>query len=134
MTLAAVLRRQLHFVSGKGGVGKSVTSCALALSFAARGHRTLLMQVNAADSHSALLGIPPVGPELEPAGKNLVGNFHQPDAVWADTDLLATLPTREFAAGMAEVIKHGLLADADPLSNLGLCGRGIGALLSTVHS
>jgi 3-dehydroquinate synthase len=47
------------------------------------------------------------------AGKNLVGNFHQPAAVWADTDLLATLPTREFAAGMAEVIKHGLLADAD---------------------
>ena len=47
------------------------------------------------------------------AGKNLVGNFHQPAAVWADTDLLATLPTREFAAGIAEVIKHGLLADAD---------------------
>jgi 3-dehydroquinate synthase len=47
------------------------------------------------------------------AGKNLVGSFHQPTAVWADTDLLATLPAREFAAGMAEVIKHGLLADAD---------------------
>ena len=47
------------------------------------------------------------------AGKNLVGSFHQPTAVWADTELLATLPAREFAAGMAEVIKHGLLADAD---------------------
>ena len=47
------------------------------------------------------------------AGKNLVGAFHQPTAVFADTDLLATLPPREFAAGMAEVIKHGLLADAD---------------------
>ena len=47
------------------------------------------------------------------AGKNLVGSFHQPTAVFADTDLLATLPRREFAAGMAEVIKHGLIADAD---------------------
>ena len=47
------------------------------------------------------------------AGKNLVGNFHQPTAVFADTELLATLPPREFAAGMAEVIKHGIIADAD---------------------
>ena len=47
------------------------------------------------------------------AGKNLVGSFHQPAAVFADTDLLATLPPREFAAGMAEVVKHGIIADAD---------------------
>lgn len=45
------------------------------------------------------------------AGKNLVGAFHQPRAVFIGTDLLATLPAREFAAGMAEVIKYGLLAD-----------------------
>jgi len=46
------------------------------------------------------------------AGKNLVGAFHQPRAVFIATGLLATLPTREFAAGMAEVIKYGLLGDA----------------------
>ena len=46
-------------------------------------------------------------------GKNLVGAFHQPRAVFADTDFLETLPAREFAAGMAEVIKCGLLGDAD---------------------
>lgn len=46
------------------------------------------------------------------AGKNLVGAFHQPGAVFCDTALLASLPAREFAAGMAEVIKAGLLADA----------------------
>ena len=46
------------------------------------------------------------------AGKNLVGAFHQPRAVFAATGLLATLPPREFAAGMAEVIKAGLLGDA----------------------
>jgi 3-dehydroquinate synthase len=45
------------------------------------------------------------------AGKNLVGAFHQPRGVFISTGLLATLPTREFAAGMAEVIKYGLLGD-----------------------
>lgn len=52
------------------------------------------------------------------AGKNLVGSFHQPTAVFADTSLLATLPPREFAAGMAEVIKHGLIADKKLFSDL----------------
>lgn len=46
------------------------------------------------------------------AGKNLVGAFHQPAAVYLEPAMLATLPTREFAAGMAEVLKYGLLADA----------------------
>jgi 3-dehydroquinate synthase len=46
------------------------------------------------------------------AGKNLVGAFHQPAAVWADTDLLATLPAREMRAGYAEILKYGLLGDA----------------------
>ena len=46
-----------------------------------------------------------------PSGKNLIGAFHQPIAVVTDTDTLATLPEREVRAGMAEVIKYGLLAD-----------------------
>jgi 3-dehydroquinate synthase len=45
-------------------------------------------------------------------GKNLVGAFHQPILVVADTALLDTLPAREFAAGYAEVAKYGLLGDA----------------------
>ncbi len=52
------------------------------------------------------------------AGKNLVGAFHQPQAVFIGTDLLKTLPPREFAAGMAEVIKYGLLGDAELLAEL----------------
>ncbi len=44
-------------------------------------------------------------------GKNLVGAFWQPSGVFAVTDVLHTLPAREFAAGMAEVIKYGMLAD-----------------------
>ena len=46
-------------------------------------------------------------------GKNLVGVFHQPRLVIADTALLATLPPRELRAGYAEVVKYGALGDAD---------------------
>jgi 3-dehydroquinate synthase len=46
-----------------------------------------------------------------PRGKNMVGAFWQPRLVLADTDTLATLPTRELSAGLAEVIKYGLIRD-----------------------
>ncbi len=45
-------------------------------------------------------------------GKNLIGAFHQPRIVLIDTDTLQTLPERELKAGLAEVIKHGAIADA----------------------
>lgn len=47
-----------------------------------------------------------------PQGKNLIGTFHQPSLVLADTDALSTLPAREMRAGYAEVAKYGLLGDA----------------------
>jgi 3-dehydroquinate synthase len=47
-----------------------------------------------------------------PQGKNLVGTFHQPSLVLADTGLLATLPAREFRSGYVEAAKYGLLGDA----------------------
>jgi len=46
-----------------------------------------------------------------PGGKNLIGAFHQPRCVLADTSTLATLPERELRAGLAEVIKYALIAD-----------------------
>jgi 3-dehydroquinate synthase len=46
-------------------------------------------------------------------GKNMIGAFYQPQAVIIDTDTLSTLPDREFHAGLAEVIKYGLIIDAD---------------------
>jgi len=48
-----------------------------------------------------------------PAGKNLVGAFHQPKAVWIDPSVLTTLSEREFKAGLAEVLKYGAIIDAD---------------------
>ncbi len=46
-----------------------------------------------------------------PSGKNLIGAFHQPERVIIDTTTLSTLPRRELSAGMAEVIKYGLIGD-----------------------
>lgn len=48
-----------------------------------------------------------------PMGKNMIGAFYQPQAVIADISLLKTLPAREVSAGLAEVIKYGLISDAD---------------------
>jgi 3-dehydroquinate synthase len=48
-----------------------------------------------------------------PRGKNLIGAFHQPAGVWIDIDTLATLPEREYLSGLAEVVKYGVIQDAD---------------------
>lgn len=66
---------------------------------------TLLAQVDAAIGGK-------VGVNL-PGGKNLVGAFHQPWVVVVDPDLLATLPRREFRAGLYEVIKYGMACSSD---------------------
>jgi 3-dehydroquinate synthase len=54
-----------------------------------------------------------------PAGKNLVGAFHSPDAVLADVTVLATLPARQIASGLAEVVKTAFLADRESVAQLG---------------
>jgi 3-dehydroquinate synthase len=48
-----------------------------------------------------------------PRGKNLIGAFHQPAGVWIDTAALATLPERQYQSGLAEVVKYGVILDAD---------------------
>lgn len=64
-------------------------------------------------------------------GKNMIGAFHQPQLVLADTDTLKTLPTRELLAGLAEVIKYGMLGDA---AFLGWIERHLDALLALDES
>ena len=53
-----------------------------------------------------------------PLGKNMIGAFYQPQAVLSDTSVLKSLPPREYAAGMAEIIKHALIFDVDHLAEL----------------
>ncbi|MFN2613367.1 MAG: 3-dehydroquinate synthase [Actinomycetota bacterium] len=69
---------------------------------------TLLAMVDAAIGGKTAIDLP--------EGKNLVGSFHQPRAVIADVSQLRDLPAEHLCTGMAEVIKHGLIADADLLS------------------
>jgi len=64
---------------------------------------TLLAQVDSAVGGKTAIN--------HPLGKNMIGAFYQPLAVVSDTDTLATLPARELAAGLAEVIKYGLIRD-----------------------
>ncbi len=66
---------------------------------------TLLSQVDSAVGGKTAIN--------HPLGKNMVGAFYQPQVVIADMDTLRTLPPRELAAGLAEVIKYGFLRDAE---------------------
>lgn len=73
-----------------------------------------------------------------PFGKNLVGAFHQPQAVLVDISTLATLPPVQLAAGMAEVIKHGVVADAHYFERIvrdaeAIRDRDLGALAAVVQ-
>ena len=73
-----------------------------------------------------------------PGGKNMIGVFHQPRAVLADVTLLATLPKRELHAGLAEVIKYGLICDPEFFTWLeqnmsALIARDTAALTHAIH-
>jgi 3-dehydroquinate synthase len=104
--------RQAMLVALGGGVIGDMTGFAAA-SFM-RGIRfiqvptTLLAQVDS--SVGGKTGI------NHPLGKNMIGAFHQPAAVIADLNTLKTLPARELSAGLAEVVKHGAIADTEFLS------------------
>ena len=107
--LAAGADRRSVVIALGGGVVGDIAGFAAAIYM--RGIRfvqvptTLLAQVDS--SVGGKTGV------NHPRGKNLIGAFHQPEAVVADTDTLRMLPPRELSAGLAEVLKHGLLADAD---------------------
>jgi 3-dehydroquinate synthase len=91
---------------------------------------TLLSQVD-----SSVGGKTGVNHEL---GKNMIGAFHQPKAVVIDVNTLDTLDQREFSAGMAEVIKYGLIGNADFLHDLevnmhGLMQRDVSLVIDAVY-
>lgn len=106
----ALIEKQHHrdttLIALGGGVVGDITGFAAATFH--RGVRfiqiptTLLAQVDASVGGKTAIN--------HPLGKNLIGSFHQPHAVIIDLATLKTLPLREFRAGLAEVIKYGLLA------------------------
>lgn len=107
--VASAANRDTTVIALGGGVVGDITGFAAACYM--RGvsfiqiPTTLLAQVDA--SVGGKTGV------NHPEGKNLIGAFHQPQAVVIDTDTLSTLPERELKAGLAEVIKHGAICDSE---------------------
>ncbi|RMF74348.1 MAG: 3-dehydroquinate synthase [Alphaproteobacteria bacterium] len=105
--LEAGIARDDHVLAFGGGMVGDLAGLAAALVRRGVGlvqiPTTLLAQVDSAVGGKTAINMP--------AGKNLVGSFHQPRLVISDLDLLATLPARERRAGLAEVAKYGLIAD-----------------------
>ena len=107
--LAEEVERGDHILALGGGVIGDLTGFAAAILKRGCGFiqlpTTLLAQVDSSVGGKTAINTG--------AGKNLVGAFHQPSLVLADLDTLATLPPREMGAGYAEVIKYGILGDAE---------------------
>ena len=107
--LANHVERSDHIIALGGGVVGDITG--FAAHIVKRGcsfiqiPTTLLAQVDSSVGGKTAIN--------SAAGKNLVGAFHQPSLVLIDPQVLETLPTRQLAAGFAEVVKYGLIDDAD---------------------
>ena len=84
---------------------------------------TLLSQVDASVGGKTAIN--------HPQGKNMIGAFHQPIEVFADVDILSSLPDIEISNGLSEVIKHALIADKDFFSWLEINLKNITSLDST---
>jgi 3-dehydroquinate synthase len=107
--LAARCDRQVTLMALGGGVVGDISGFAAA-TYQRGVHYVQLPTTLLAQVDSSVGGKTGVN---HPRGKNMIGAFHQPRCVIADTDTLATLPAREFAAGLAEVVKYGLIGDRE---------------------
>ncbi|MCS6815038.1 MAG: 3-dehydroquinate synthase, partial [Cyanobacteria bacterium] len=119
VALANQLERSSTLVALGGGVIGDMTGFAAA---------TWLRGINVVQVPTSLLAMvdAAIGGKTgvnHPQGKNLIGAFHQPRLVLIDPTVLKTLPTREFRAAMAEVIKYGVIWDATLFERLEGCKR-----------
>ena len=119
--LAQGVERGDHVIALGGGVVGDLTGFACAVLKRGCGFiqipTTLLAQVDSSVGGKTAINAG--------AGKNLIGAFHQPALVLADLDVIDTLPTREMRAGYAEVIKYGILGDANFFAWLEQNGRAV---------
>ena len=119
--LAEEVERGDHIIALGGGVIGDLTGFAAAIL--KRGCHfiqlptTLLAQVDSSVGGKTAINAP--------AGKNLIGAFHQPSLVLADLAVLDTLPDRELLAGYAEVVKYGLIGDPDFFAWCDTNGAGV---------
>ena len=119
--LAGGLERSSTVLALGGGVITDLAGFAAATYL--RGVRWVALPTSLLGMVDATLG-GKTGVDL-PQGKNLVGAFHPPSLVLADPRLLATLPEAELRSGMAEVVKHGILADEQLFAR---CAQGWAAV------
>ncbi len=122
----ATVERILTFLSGEnltrsdmlvslgGGVVGDITGFAAAIYL--RGIKFIQLPTTVLAAVDSSVG-GKTGVDL-PSGKNLVGAFYQPSAVFCDIDTFATLPGAVYADGMAEVVKHCVIGDAEMLTSL----------------
>jgi anion-transporting ArsA/GET3 family ATPase len=81
--------RRFLFVTGKGGVGKTTVSAALAVNMAAKGRRVLIAMCNAKERLADMLGTPPIGPEITSVGANLWAVNIEPEVAMEEYGMLA---------------------------------------------
>jgi anion-transporting ArsA/GET3 family ATPase len=118
------LSRQLHFVSGKGGVGKSTVSCALALLFREQGHRVLLAQVHAPkDSHAHLLGWDEVPHEVEELEEGLFAVNATPENSLREYGLMTLKYEALYKVAFENRIMRSFLRFVPSLAELTMLGK-----------
>jgi anion-transporting ArsA/GET3 family ATPase len=86
--MSSLYDRKFLFITGKGGVGKTTVTAALALAYAARGKRVLCCACNAKERFSAIFGVDPVGTEVAPLAENIWGVNMEPGQAMAEYGMM----------------------------------------------
>ena len=120
---APTLQRQIQFVTGKGGVGKSLVSCSLATGFARTGLRTLLAQINAKDSHGPLLGTGAIGEEIRVVERYLSVVNVAPQAAMKEYALMTLKFEALYHAVFENRLTRAFLRMVPSLSELTMMGK-----------